>query len=235
MAEDPGLFLADAEDAGGSPFEFTGTYYTGTNTVTVDAAAKAHGSYGYKVNFDGTNENSALYYALGSSKSELYARGYFYISADFDLNSTWDTLGIFALSHNGTFKINFNLRTQGGGETVVGWRVVGGGITSTDDTGTYSDETFHYIDLYWRAESEADAGDGEAQAWVDGVSIYHEEDLSTGTDDITRIYVGSNGGSVPNNTDFIYFDDIKLASTGPIGAYPTGSIVPLLLSQCRRR
>ncbi len=224
MPETGGLFIIDGESAGSTPWEFSSIVEDGTNTFSLQAAAKNHGDNGYRALMDGSNQ--LAYGRLNIvGQGEIYCRAYLYLSNNFDLGANYDVLGIFSLRIGGTTSISFGLRSEGA--TVASqWRITGTGVTGLNTNTNFSFLTWHYVELYFLQETGG-GGNGVAKVWIDGDLVLDQSGISIGSGDISRIYVGSAGGATPNNGDFIYFDDIK-ADTSPVGAYPAAGGIVIL-------
>ena len=218
MAEATGLFLADGEDAGTTPWEFA-TVTNGTNnTFALSASAKLHEDYGYKFVSGGTNEGGYARINI-SAVGNIYARFYIYASPDFALGSTYDNLSIFQLTSGGTVRLNFQLNTVAT-TTVTRWNIVGTSLTSTATTTGYAAAEWVRCDFHWYGGTGD--SDGGAEVWINGTSIFSELNHSLSAYTIDRLYFGAYAGAIPPLNDYLDYDDLKL-DTSYIGAYPESS------------
>lgn len=161
----------------GSFSKWTGTKFTIGETVTVTNVLTREGTYSAKMtsNANGGYERAYCYRNITSS-SELYARGYFYISQN-GINSDNDRI----------FLIVF--RAGSNGVAYAGWKRTGGIIkwclTMRDGT-SYVDvlssatpaiNRWYCVEIHWKK----DAANGISDLWVDGVKICSAVGKNTAT------------------------------------------------------
>jgi hypothetical protein len=203
----------DGEDAGSTPWEFTALLEEAGNTFALDADAKSHGSYGYKASLGGINDQ-AMGYITFANQSELYVRAYFKVSAGFSFGTAWHQTRIISLyDDEWVGLVNFRIQADAG-LVAYRWQITGENLATGTDETTFSLNEWHCLELYWVKHASI----GGAKVWVDGVEIYSDLDNNTSARDCDRLYAGS-GGDLPDAGGYVYFDDIKIDSTGRIYGY----------------
>lgn len=231
MAESGGILIIDAEDAGTTPYEFDSLFEDGSCTLTVDAAAKNNGSYGYLMTFDGAN--NSIYGQVGfTEQTTIYARAYFYFPSSLSAASadTWMPLVLYddtvALCY-----LRLYMATDGSMTRQRFYYLHDSGQSyEALDNGSVSSDAWHYIELRYTSGN----GTGVAACRIDGVQVDggHTDLINTGACDSIR--VGQVSALVPDENDVAYFDDVKLATDDWVGAYSDaggGSAVPVILQQ----
>lgn len=233
MAEETGLWLADAEE--NDLLEFTGTGVETDNTLVASTDLIIHGSYSFKATFGGTNNGCCGYYDFGGALTEIYMRLYFQI----------DTL---TLADNQGIDILAGHMTSHAGTVVARCRIYGTGVAGQygcrasfrDNTALndrynqldgniFQDDTEYFVELHWKQGN----GNGVEEFWIDGDSKYSASNITNTNYTIQSVIACTKIANTPT-AGTVYFDDVK-ASDSYIGAYSgAGSIVPLLLNQRRR-
>lgn len=234
MPENSDIAVFDGEYAGTTPWEFDSIIEDAGNGFDLSTDAALHFSYGYKVAFGGTNDR-AYGYKDFSDKDEIYVRYYFYYDTahyPFRTEVAADNLYPLSLDDSDAVSTTCNLRFQAYNAGITFYR-----FYWTDSTGNHNTtlneaislDTRHYIDIHYKNG----AGDGIAQVWLDGTSLYANTTL-TSTEVIDRIRIGNYyGPNAPTNGEYFYIDDIVLNTTGPIGKYEyiAGHVNPAFTSR----
>lgn len=223
------IVTIDAET--GDTSQFSSTTQDGGNTLTATTGSNIHGTYGFEIDFAGTDRDCFGRYNFSSSQSDIYVRVYFNIQelglADatfidfFNLYSTYDT----------SWPVYFQLYQIGTG-TSLGYRlfVDGTRVINKYNIATFTEGTNHYIEIHYKV----DASVGGWEFWVDGSSEGSDFTLDTSGNDIGTIVIGSDRSSIPSSSGLIYFDDLE-ADTSYIGAYSSASSsVPVLMNTFKR-
>lgn len=221
MAESGGIVVIDAEE--GDTSEFDSVTQEGSNTFAADAGAANNGSYGFKITYDGTNDEAYGYDGF-TAETDVYARCYVYIPSTLTSATAWSRtffLGIWDAAvpcARASFKYN-------GSNTAYTWETwLAYGVVDTDAT-NFSTDAWHYVEIRYLKH----AATGGVQMWVDGTLVHDDLDQAAGLDP-DRVYVGSTSGSTPAvASDYFYLDDIKV-DTSQVGAYSDagGASVPLI-------
>ncbi len=223
MGETGGLFVIDLET--GDLSQFSATSAPGSTVLDAHVDAKNNESYGLRVIGDGSSS-----YVYGSKtvgdETELYTRCYVYIDSGMTLGS-FQEVSILALLDGGTrlCKIMYQNDTGSPGAP-ESWRVIGQALPNTGSGTNFSLDTWHRVEIHWKAGSGADGG---AQVWVDGDSIFNDFSDNLTAYSVDTVRIGADFNDNMSNGNFVYIDDIKAALTGPIGAYSVagGGIVVL--------
>lgn len=213
MAEAAGLLLLNAEDQGTSGLTIT---VGGSNTVTTDASAALHGSYGYLFSFLGTS-SLAYFYKSFTERSEVFARCYFSIPSSLDYLTSNKYFYILKL-RDGTVNIIrprflYNYST----DAVVLERIyyfVNGGEAYASINQTLSRNTLYCLELHYKSDASA----GEIHVYLDETARVSLTGLATSTYVPDGIRVGNDHADVPVSGSEIFIDDIKVNSSY-IGVY----------------
>jgi hypothetical protein len=206
--------LADGFEAG-SPSTWTGTSVTSGETATAVSSMAHHGFYSADFTSNGGGGTEKAYcFKTVSSATELYARGYFYVSAS----------GIAANDNRFYFLI---FKAGGNPVAFAGWRMTGGvakwNLLIRSGTGwvtAYSAASpalnkWYCVELHWKK----DATSGLGELWVDGAKVCSLTGKNTAYyGDVDRVDFGLpeivNCGSTT-----VYCDCVKL-SNAYIGSEP---------------
>jgi len=230
FAEGGGNIFGPINAETGDLSQFTGTTKDGTITAfDAHADALCHGSYGFRIIFDGAG-NDAFGSKTIDESTELYCRAYVKFGAAFT-GSFGSTAYLIRFTDGGTVKAGFIVtRRTGGAGNCDNWGVFATGAVTAYSTTNFSLNAWHYIELYWKS---GEAG-GHVTAWVDGDQIFDDADTTDAA--IDSVSVGFvQGGFAPAATETLYFDDI-LCSTGAIGAYSEAEGSPVvIMNQLQRR
>ena len=214
FAETEGLFLADAEPAGGVG-DFDGTSTEGDMSIAGIEAAQCHGSYGYKITYDGTNDLAYGYFTL-SDLTELWVRMYVYLPSSLTPGGTWKQLYLIQLYDGASYAIRMGIQSNAT-PAYYTWvsQVSGQGLGQSATN--FSLDAWHYIEVHWISDGEV----GGASVKVDGSGlIITDEDQDTSGFAIDSARFGStlNTAVTPAN-DYFYMDDIKGSSVDWVGPY----------------
>jgi sarcosine oxidase delta subunit len=159
---------------------------TGGETVSVVNTRPHHGNYSaiFTSNGEGGFENAYCHKSVTSS--ELFARGYFYVSQS-GISSDLDRF----------FFIIF--RSGNNGLAYAGWKRMGGvtkwcitmrdGTTYVDDFALTNPSTgrWYSVELHWKKDS----ANGLAEMWVDGTLVCSSYDMNTSAyGDISTVQIG---------------------------------------------
>lgn len=216
MSETADIAVIDGEDAGSTPWEFASIFEGAGNSFTKDAGAAAHGDFGYKLLFGGAN--ALTYGATAISRTEIYGRGYVYISSGYAFGTSYDLSRIFLLRDaSDNLLLSIAIKNAGSPGAAEIWRIDGVDVGYVNESDHFSTGEWHYIDFHWRAGSGSDGG---AQVWIDGDSVLNKMDVDLSAYTATKFDVGpSYSCQKPINGDYLYIDDVLLSTTGPIGEY----------------
>lgn len=223
------IFNINGENAGSTPWEFDSLSEEGSNTIALNAAAKCHGDYGYRITFDGTND--VAYGVIGfSEQGDMYVRKYIKIPSTFDCGGAFSEIRTLGLYDGGTWVCGMGFKTEGAGPSTWLMRYR---FTSLTDNTNFTMDTWHYIDFYFNNDAAA----GGCTMWVDGDQILTDMDQDSSAYLPDSAQIGSiYCGNPPSADDYFDIDTILADTSGPIGPYGGGgSIVPLLSEQRRRR
>jgi len=214
-----GLFVIDGEDAGDDPWEFSTILVGAGNTFELSAAAKNNGDYGYFLDVAGANGRARATKNFVASGPDTYKRIYLKILPGYTFGVD-ESYVIFKLYAGGTFLIRGMIYAQGGTtlNKWIFWDKYGG--TLIFDT-NFSVGDWHYIDLHWRQAAAL----GGTEYWVDGDLIRSGLNYNSSAYEPSWLEIGQVDLN-PSPAVEIYFDDIKAAATGPIGAYSPVQLSP---------
>ena len=147
----------------------------------------------------------------------------------------WESFQIRLVSGHSGWTTGEN--TQGGGITEIssyaalsylgiindsGTLYWAGRYATDASTGTFAatsavvvtEDIWHDVVLHWKAATGADAEDGIAQAWVDGVIVMDEQAVDIYTRAATGTLIGNNTASTFDAT--INYDNVVMALTGDV-------------------
>jgi hypothetical protein len=218
MPETADIAVIDGEDAGSTPYEFDSLVEEGSNTFTLQAAAAAHGSYGYQLLYDGSNnECSGLRSFIGQTNTYLrfYVKFHSY-ALPVDLNySNWNVL---CKEGNYVIYISFYWDEP---TSIMGYRLYG------KNGASYSllvDKRYNQIfepEIRYRLEFHVKAANpGGYEFWIDDSAVFSDltsYDVSSWIPN--ELVIGSVAGHNPEAGSSVYIDDVLLSTTGPIGEY----------------
>jgi hypothetical protein len=196
----PSSFIFEDGFESGSFSAWTGTSTSSGEIRTVVSSLSHHGSYSglFTSNGDSIRESAYSYASVGST-SELYARGYFYVSSS----------GIIS---NGDRFYFLRFRADGKNVAYAGWRRTGGiimwNLIFRDGTGwvtAYSTSIpslnqWYCVELHW----VGDPNDGLAELWVDDNLVCSGQNRDT---------------AALGNVDQVWFGLPELYSCGPTTVY----------------
>jgi hypothetical protein len=205
------LHVINAET--GNTSQWTTLFTTG-GTITADAAALDHGSYGFKYLANGSSSQFA---AIKNVNNLVDVHVRLYINL-FNFQSSFGTADWVAIRY-GTQRIaevQFKRRTGFCGYALL--LDTGSGLTTVyDQTGSnvFADNTWYYIELHWRRRTY----DGGIQFWINGASQYSDFTKNTSNVPyIDSVRVGQLNLPAQTNGSTIYVDDV-LIDDYYIGAY----------------
>lgn len=226
MAETADIAVIDGEAAGETPWEFTALLEQGLCTYSLDAAAAIHGTGGYKLLFDGNNKYTYAYRSI-AAQTEVYRRVYWKIPAFSATNGAWYRMYPVHSGGSDLVQLFLTYHTAGGGS-------FGYLLTTRDNSGVqavidksanavFLKDTEYFLDFHWKQG----AGNGGCQFWINGVSEASNFTYTNTTYTAARINSGITAGSAnPAVGSVMYFDDLLVSTTGPIGEYDPG-VIPL--------
>lgn len=216
MAEAAGDIFGPINAETGDVTQWSSTVIDTGMTFDAHADALANGSYGFRCLGNGS-ANDARGVMTFADKTTIYVRCYFKFDSTISIanNSTNYT---FTLMDGATVLVALLLRNGSGGTAAFDrYRVLGQALATTEysTAPAFSADAWHYCDIYWYAGTGANGG---ATVLIDGTEIFSElnNNLTAYACDtcIAGIYA-----CVITSGKFIYIDDVKGNSTGPIGAY----------------
>lgn len=211
------IWEADGESAGSTPWEFDSLVEESGATLTLDAAAKRNGSYGYNIAI-GAHYDCYGVKAL-SDLTEFYARIAFKL-VDIDGLFDYDRLYLFWMKDGATNLMWLNLAWHSGGWGVE-WRIYGQAddysVIDLAANNVITDTAWHWIEIYYKYGGSAN---GLGKGWIDG---YLQGSMSNMTHQtgsaVDTLWVGPcNYGATFGSGDYFYIDDV-LFDTAEIGPY----------------
>ena len=208
MAETGNLYNGlDAET--GDTSQFTSVVEGGTNTLTADVAAKAHGSYGFKVSYLGSS-GTAYGSKTFATQTTQYHRFYIYIPSSLTITS-YSTINFFQLRAGGTYVAQVGAQLFGNQRWAAQYRY----DSLVYNVLNFSKDAWHYVEVKW----VKDASVGGIEVKVDGDVALTDMNNDTSSYDVDEIRIGDvEGNDTPDNGDYFYFDD-ALGDTSPIGPF----------------
>ena len=227
MGETADILVIDGESGGSTPWEFDSITEDGSCVFQQSSGAAIHGSGGYEAVPTNNNTDNDMYGTKSfSSQSDMYLRYYFKVSSDWVCS---DDEGFYVrpLYENIYYTIlllfKYDLANTAFGVNVY-FRDTSGAVLLTERLeenviyrGTSYCFEFRYV---------SHASTGGASFWLDQVlqDSDYTKDTSTFTPNILTPGIQGFYGSPTITAGKLYFDDIVLSTTGPIGAYsgPTG-------------
>ena len=209
---------------------WTGKTTLGSNTVTVQGTTFDQGLKAAKMTWDGTNWNSAAYKTLSPGQTTIYARAYVYIPSTWAYTAPGTYSGVCIMcvydSANSKYLAQLFLRV-GGSAGSYSWYVhtnmgAGADIYVGSDGGLTTN-AWHYVELKVVSGSATVSG---VSISVDGSSLGSNFALNASGNSATTLYIGEPGGaaygSKPTSAASMFFDSVKIATTGPIGTFTNG-------------
>ncbi len=228
MAEAAGDIFGPINAETGDTSQWSSTV-VGTNSMDVIAAAKNNGTYGFELDYAGSDGD--LYgRADFSAQTQIYVRFY-----------AWWPTGAWPDSHQGTSRygalieildgsdnILTKIRMQYSSTSLQTYRVYhrdSASLTFTSEENVFTADQWTRVEMLWKQGN----GNGEVRLWIDGSEVFTKTDLTVATETATYVLIGHHiVTGAPTASQYIYLDDIKANTTGPIGAYvdaPGGIVV----------
>jgi hypothetical protein len=205
---------------GGDLSDWTSSNEEGSNIVSADTVSPIHGSYSAKFTFDGTNNSCYLLRTI--SGSEIYARWYIRLNADFAVSSLGVGFGL--INDSGANPICY-LRCGDASLSLLRfyYRTDSGTPYLTPDAFTFLVDTAYYIEYYFKQSSGAD--DGAYELKINGTTYASISGVDNDTIVVNHIRIGQTYTGVPTSDSILYADDLIInnATSGWPGAYSDSS------------
>ena len=211
---DDGVLRYDGEDGGATPWEFDSISNAGTATFALNADAALHGNQGYRVTGDGAT--TATYGLIDVIPGAgFYLRCYLRIMENAE-GLTHGHIPQFIQLYADAWRAGVGARAwQGTPDTrLTQWRVEGSALSSAGSVTNWSTGVTHRVELRWIQHAD---GAGGMVVWIDGDEIFSQTDVNNDYA-INKIRIGMNNAALASG-HYVDFDDIKIATTGPIGEY----------------
>ncbi|MCK4881934.1 MAG: discoidin domain-containing protein, partial [Candidatus Omnitrophica bacterium] len=199
-------------------------------TLSASATAKHLGSYGLLVDVGATPTSGYVQEDVVSyNMDEVYARFFVKFASTFDLDFT-DEIELFRASDisSGALGRIYLKCTSSPPDMYYLWLnqttdtgsvdLPGSGTSGWNAVAMVTDGLWHSVEYHFKAGS---GSDGVAELFIDGVDRANGADNydmdQQGFSQLRLGLVGITGGSL-GDTEDLYFDDVKVDDTGPIGA-----------------
>jgi len=211
---DNGLFLADAEPAGGVG-DFDDTSVEGAMTITGIVAAKNNGDYGYKINYDGVNDQAWGRFSSLGDLTELWVRMYVYIPSSLTPEAAWRQLYFGGIYDGNTYALWFGVESEST-PTWYTWILRVQGQAIQKNATNFGMDEWHRVEAHWISDDT----NGGGTLKVDGDVAITDENQDTSAYAIDNCRFGSvYSGSIMPESDYFYFDDVKGSSVDWVGPY----------------
>jgi hypothetical protein len=188
-------------------------------TFDVDTTAKNKGTYGFEVDFDGTNIFAYGTYAF-PQYSEIYVRFYYKATSTSILNDNdGDNIVLMDLKDGAT--THLYVRLYDGSGAGIGILARGASPFMTGAFIEHADTNWHYVEVYYKGN---DGATGGATVWVDGAQLFSTLNVDTTGVFPDTVLLGSIDVAgvtevAPSNAaHFVYLDDLVIDSAA-IGAH----------------
>jgi hypothetical protein len=211
---------------------WTGTVITDSPTISQVATAQVnHGTY--SMSFTGSSgggggNRGTLYYSFPTMTggTTYYFRTYMYIPAGvLPASSTWSPLSLCPGASTACPAYLQFLTNGSGVISSIVWSNNYTGALATSSSPTFNTGAWNYIEVSFTVGTTSSNGGG--YMWINGTLIGGNlTSNTTGATAISSVGIGNTQfGGGPTNGNSVYFDDFRMATTGPIGAF-TASGVP---------
>lgn len=214
------IFDIDAENTV-SPYGFDSVTIEGTMTFAPDVSAKYTGSYGFKIVADGTNDEADGYVNF-TNQSEIYVRLYVYIPTGFSVQAATGT-AIFIYLRDSAGQTACAAGIRGSEDSTPNQWIMKYLTAAQYSTTNFSFDTWHCMEIHYLVADSV----GGCEMWIDGDSVLTDLNQTT-SNQAADVYIGlSAQGDICGASDYLYMDNIKAATTGPIGEITaSSSVVP---------
>ncbi|HEX4227170.1 MAG TPA: right-handed parallel beta-helix repeat-containing protein [Bryobacteraceae bacterium] len=202
--------------------DWAGIGIAGSPTLGVTSVDPAHGESCLRFAGDGSDNRGNVYQYIPpmASDSTYYFRLYLRTpTGSLSPNNGLKYIQFF----NGAKQLGYaELYTDNQGRiSVLTVNMYGAGcVPNINVAPAYVMDAWNYLEIALNANSTS----GSIQAWVNGSPVVNAQSLNTmAIAGLDQIQVGNgNYGPIVGKGASIYFDDVKVASTGPIGPYVSG-------------
>jgi hypothetical protein len=199
--------------------DWTGMAIDGKPTLTVSTKNAAHGLTSMEFTGDGVDNRGVVYKKISpmAPGSTYYFRVYMFTpSRTLAANSALKYLQFYAGSKYAGYAA-LNTDAAGNVSTFTLNMYTGGGypIANSSMSGKYLMDQWNCVEVAYKTDSVA----GSMQVWINGASIASASRLNTGANiGLDQIQIGNgNYGPIVAKGSSIYFDDVQVSPSGPIG------------------
>lgn len=198
-----------AESAGASPYEFYSVTLDPGNTIVASTGIVYAGNYSYMMSFNGeAGSNFCFAEKRFTAETEVYLKTYFYMNDTVNVNTT-----IAGIYNTGSEIICYPSISDGSGAATFSrlYHTIDSGITYTSIVGspTITRNTWHLLEIYYKAATGVGLNDGEAWIKFNGDELVHTTGLDNDTITANRIQIGNMSSNVPQVGSVLYFDEIE--------------------------
>ena len=149
---------------------WSGRLTTSGDNATVSSKMPYSGSYSASFatgSLTSGTKRAYCYETVSPALSELYAKGYFFISKGMPLTDNDDRFGLISFEVNGQLQCSFRVLHYGGVDrfNIVGYNGLSSFVSQSTDAVYPTQGHWFEIEFYMKTDSVA----GEYRAWIDGV------------------------------------------------------------------
>lgn len=211
--ESGGLFVNNAET--GNTSQFSSVTQAGSSTFTATGGSAIHGNDGFVPLSDGTNFTYGT--KTITAAATVFARFYIYVPSAWTESANFNSSYILSLNSGATVRAHVYIQQQSAGVYQLHGQL---NCCSFSNFGTsnLSVNAVHYVEI----EFVSNASTGGIQFWVDGTSQGSIFNQNTGSQSIDTIQMGMISQNPFTNGASVALDDLKAATSGPIGIYSSG-------------
>lgn len=216
--ETGGVFTSGFEDeVDALTTDFTGKNEAGGNALSIVTTQARTGAKALRCAFAGSSLVGNAYKTLASPATDLYARAWIRLTGDFAMSDVGKQVYLFSLYDNVApgyaFLLGINTVNRKEQAWLYGAFQRAGGFTFPITGQLVTPEAWHCLEAHWVQSAVA----GGLQVWFDGVSAGSNFTQDTSAYSARQLFIGGYTGNHPPAAGSVYFDDVKLSATGPLG------------------
>lgn len=221
--------LASADFETGDTSQLDRTFYNGSSTISVQAGAALHGSYGLRavIETDGSYAGGML--DVADTPQELFVRITLKFPSDISLNQYGGVYCMMIADNTNIWSqttiASLYLARYGSGSGMPDTLVASGSGISQDVAVSWESGVTYTLEMRWKRHATA----GEFEAWVDGEKLIDLSGLDTDAYQAVTVNV-FRGASGVTGTTTVYIDDVVVADSyiGPVSEGGAAVAVPVL-------
>ncbi len=208
----PGDVFGPLNAETGDLSEFDSISAPGTTVLAAAADAKIHGNYGFKVTFNGSNDEAFGALAF-PEQSVFWLRFYVYVPSSFNQNDNFSTLPLINVIDGNNRVFGFGVGTEAATKTdrwYIEYR-----FSFTKFTTKFTTDEPHLVEIKYTK----DAVNGGVEVYIDNEKVAENMGNDSSAYSPDNLEAGHPGGAdIPDSGNHYYLDDI-IGTTERRGAY----------------